>query len=145
MIIMKKSDIILIAVLLVGGLIAYLVLGNLTNQSATTNGTANVYYNENKILEIALEDGSYTIIDDEKVVSIDEDESTYTVLGTNGDVVIEYKDHRVRVIDEISPRHICRYQGWSNSPLIPITCLPNNIIILVEAEKSDEDPDDITG
>ena len=142
---MKKSDLILIGVLVVLGLVAYLVLGQVTKQSETNNGTANVYYNDKKILEIALIDGSYTVHDEDKVLGISEEESTYTVAGTNGDVVIEYKNNRVRVIDEISPRHICRYQGWSNSPLIPITCLPNNIIILVEAEKTDEDPDDITG
>ena len=142
---MKKSDLILILTMIVIGLTAYLILGQLTRQSETTNGTANVYYNDTKILEIALEDGSYTIYDQGKIIGINDDDSTYTVAGTNGDVVIEYKENKIRVIDEISPRHICRYQGWSNSPLIPITCLPNNIIILVEAEKTDQDPDDITG
>ena len=143
---MKKSDIILIGVLLVGAVVSFFVFRNITDSAEIVDGNAVVYYNNSPILTISLEDGTYEIINDDRVVSIDETESTYTVLGTNGNVVIEYGENRVRVIDEISPRNICQIQGWSNSPLSPITCLPNNIIIIIESkENSDDLPDDITG
>ncbi len=142
---MKKSDIILITILAVVSIIAYILMRQFLNSTNAEDGTAIVLYKDNPVLEIYLIDGSFNIIDEDKVVSIDEDNFTYVVTGVNGDVVIEYKDNRVRVIEEISPKHICRIQGWSSSPLTPITCLPNNVVIIIEADKGDDDPDDITG
>jgi hypothetical protein len=115
-------------------------------ESTTKDGKAIVYYHDNPILEIYLEDGSYLIIDEDNVISIDEENFIYTVSGSDGNVVvIEYKDYRVRVIDEVSPLHICQVQGWSSSPLRPITCLPNNLVIIIEDKLGDDEPDDITG
>jgi hypothetical protein len=143
---MKKSDIILIAILLVFATASFFIFRNITEASELVDGNAVVYYNNSPILSISLEDGSYDIVNNDRVIEIDESASTYTVLGTNGDVVIEYGDNKVRVIDEISPRNICQIQGWSNSPLSPITCLPNNIIIIIESKQPNDDlPDDITG
>jgi hypothetical protein len=142
---MKKSDIILIIIVLVVAGISFLFFRNLTNESAMVDGLAVVYYNDSKVLEIDLEDGEYTIFNEDRVIHIDNEDNVYHVLGSNPyGVYIEYKDNRVRVIDEESPKHICQTQGWTNSPLHPLTCLPNNIIIVIEAP--DEDlPDDITG
>lgn len=142
---MKKSDIILVIFITVVSLIAYILMRQFLNSTNIEDGTAVVLYNDNPILEIYLLDGSYEIIDADSVVSIDEDEFIYIVTGVNGDVVIEYSNNRVRVIDEISPKHICQAQGWSSSPLTPITCLPNKLVIIIEADKGDDDPDDITG
>lgn len=142
---MKKSDYILIIVIAAISLLAYLLMRQFLNSTNVEDGTAIVYYKDTPILEIYLIDGTYDIIDASSVVSIDEDEFLYTVTGVNGDVVIEYSNNKVRVIEEISPKHICRIQGWSSSPLMPITCLPNNIVIIIEAEKDDDAPDDITG
>ena len=142
---MKKSDYILIIILAVVSLVAYLLMRQFLNSTNAEDGTAIVLYKDNPILEIYLIDGSYTIIDNSNVVSIDEDEFIYIVTGVNGDVVIEYKDNKVRVIEETSPKHICRIQGWSSSPLTPITCLPNNIVIIIKADLGDDQPDDITG
>jgi len=142
---LKKSDYILIIVIAAISLLAYLLMRQFLNSTNVEDGTAIVYYKDTPILEIYLIDGTYDIIDASSVVSIDEDEFLYTVTGVNGDVVIEYSNNKVRVIEEISPKHICRIQGWSSSPLMPITCLPNNIVIIIEAEKDDDAPDDITG
>lgn len=142
---MKKTDMILIGTVALLALIGYVILSVILNRSVTTNGTATVYYNDNGILRIHLIDGSYDILDSEFIISIDDENFLYTVQGKNGDVVIEYSNNSVRVIDEISPKNICQVQGWSNSPLSPITCLPNNVIIIIEGPKSDSDPDVITG
>jgi len=142
---MKKNDLILIGIILIVSLIGYGVLRAILYQSSTKDGIAVVMYQDNSILEIFLEDGSYKIIDDQFVISVDEDQLLYTVTGTNGDVVIEYKNYKVRVIEETSPQNICQVQGWSSSPLRPITCLPNNLVIIIEADKGDSEPDDITG
>lgn len=143
--IMKKSDVILIVVILVLALTSFLVFQKITNDSAATDGVAVVYYNNQKIIEIDLENGNYKIYNEDRVLSIDTENHIYHVLGSvDYGVYIEYKDNKVRVIDEQSPKHICQTQGWTNSPLSPLTCLPNNIIIVIEADR-DNLPDDITG
>lgn len=149
---MKRNDFILFGIVLFIGLASYIGMKIYENNTNLEDGTAVVYYFDNPVLEIELTDGSYTILDDESVISIDEENFTYTVKGypynstTQNVVVIEYKDHRIRVIDEVSPQHICRKQGWSSSPLSPITCLPNNLVIVIQSDFKDPDaPDDITG
>lgn len=142
---MKRNDIILISSLFLIGLIGYLVIFALTNNKVVDDGIAVVYYYDEAILEISMADGSYNILKTSAVVTIDEDKGHYTVLGSNGDVVIEFDKNRVRVIDEISPLNVCQNQGWSSSPLKPITCLPNNIVILVETKEFIPDDIDIIG
>lgn len=141
---MKKIDYIFMVSLTIVSITAYALMRQFLNSSALGDGTAVVLYNNTPILEIFLIDGTYNIIDEDKAL-YDIEDSVFIVEGTNGPVVIEYNDFKVRVIDEISPKHICQIQGWSSSPLMPITCLPNNIVILIEADKDDDDPDDITG
>ena len=65
----------------------------------------------------------------------------YTVKGTLGDVQVEVKDKRVRVEKENSPYHLCSIQGWVEDANRPIVCLPNNIVVQIEA--SDTDSDDV--
>lgn len=142
---MKRSDVILIAVVLIIAIISFFGFRQLTTDSAVVDGIANVFYNDQKILAIDLTNGNYKVYDEDRIIAIDYENKRYHVEGSNPyGVVIEYRDNRVRVIDEESPQHICQQQGWTNSPLNPLTCLPNNIIIVVESK--DEDlPDDITG
>lgn len=137
---MKKNDYILIGIILFIGLVSSLVFTIIENNNKETNGIATVYYNNEQILEIYLEDGSYNIIDESRVISIDEERLEYHVLGSNPyGVTIQYKDNSVGVIDEESPKNICQYQGFSNSSLSPITCLPNSILIVIKANTSDVD------
>jgi hypothetical protein len=142
---MKKSDLILILVIALVSSIAYFVMQQSVEDSSLEDGVAVVIYKDEKILEISLVDGSYTILDDSLGISVDEEAFLYTIPDTNGtyDLVIEYGNHMVRVVEEESPQHICSIQGWSNSPLAPITCLPNNLVIIIETG-SLPDIDDIT-
>jgi hypothetical protein len=55
----------------------------------------------------------------------------YTVQGTLGEVFIEVKDNRIRVEKETSPLHICSIQGWIEYANVPITCLPNHVVIVI--------------
>jgi len=142
---MKKMDIILIIVIAVVSGIAYLVMNLVVNASAIDDGIAVVIFEDKKILEIYLDDGDYKIIDQQMGITVDEENMLFTIPDTNGehDLIIEYGNNQVRVVEEVSPQHICREQGWSNSPLKPITCLPNKLVIVI---KTDELPpiDDIT-
>jgi hypothetical protein len=143
---MKKSDMILIGVILIVALGSWFFFRQLNNESAVVDGVAVVYYNDERILEIELLDGSYEIFNQERIISIDEENFIYHVEGSNPyGVYIKYQDNKVRVIDEESPKNICQTQGWTNSTLSPLTCLPNNIIVVIQAPQNDELPDDITG
>lgn len=142
---MKKNDIILIIVIAVVSGIAYLLMNTIVNNSGIEDGIAVVIFENEEILEIYLEDGTYKVLNASLGIVIDEDNNLFTIPDTNGehDLVIEYSDNQVRVKEEVSPQNICSLQGWSNSPLKPITCIPNNLVIVI---KTDELPpiDDIT-
>lgn len=146
---MKKSDYILIIALATVSILAYSLMRIFLNSTNAEDGTAIVYYRDSAILEIYLLDGTYEILNQNYDISYAEGENDnyyYTVPGSDDNVVvIEYKNHQVRVTEEVSPKHICRIQGWSSSPLSPITCLPNYLVIVIEADKGDDEPDDITG
>ncbi|PAT02067.1 hypothetical protein CI105_04170 [Candidatus Izimaplasma bacterium ZiA1] len=144
---MRKSDFILIIILGAIALILYFGFNWYLNSNKTDDGTANVYYNDNLVLVINLADGTYEVIDEDYVLSdhIDFIENQYVVTGQNGPVVIQYKENQVRVIDEISPKHICQSQGFTSSPLLPLTCLPNKVVIIIKAASTTDEPDIITG
>ncbi len=142
---MKKTDIILMISIVFVSLLGFGILRVLLVESTTKDGKAIVYYHDDVILEIFLADGSYEIVDEDNVISIDEDNFLYTVSGSDGNVVvIEYNKYRVRVIEEVSPQNICQIQSWSSSPLRPITCLPNNLVIIIEDDLGNDEPDDIS-
>ena len=69
--------------------------------------------------------------------------ATYTLNATLGDVIIEVKDNAVRVEKETSPYHLCSIQGWVNNVNQPIICLPNEMIIQIEANDETNEVDTI--
>lgn len=139
---MKKTDIILLSVIALFAIFGMLYVNKIQKDSILTDGIAFVIYRNEPILEISLEDGSYIIIKDQFVYSVDETNNIYVVEGDNGPVTIEHGIKGVRVIDETSPENICQQQGWTASPLKPLTCLPNNLIIVIMDPNI---PDDIDG
>ncbi len=117
---MNKSDIklilgLIILVILVSALMFIINI-------ATVNGTkkALVYYDNDLILSIDLDDSEFR---------------EYKVSGYNGDVILNASNGKVRVVEEISPLHICSYQGWIDSPHEIIICLPNRIVVKIEEQK----------
>lgn len=64
-----------------------------------------------------------------------------TSRGTLGDVIIEVKDNKIRVQEETSPYNICSIQGWVEYARVPIVCLPNHVMILIQAAQNDDDED----
>lgn len=70
-------------------------------------------------------------------------DQTYYVSGTLGDVAVEVKNDAVRVEKETSPMHLCSIQGWVEQSNHPIVCLPNNIVVSIEASDGDEEVDTV--
>lgn len=105
---MNKKDLLLIAVILFACIIMLIIFFN------KSGNYAYVYYENNIIKKIDLN------INDEYVVS-----------GYNGDVVIEVLNNKIRVKEEVSNKHICSNLGFVSSPMEPIICLPNKIVIKI--------------
>ena len=115
---MNKSDLILITIVFVISVILIVILMN----NSSSGNYAFVYY-ENKII---------------KKIDLSKND-IYKVDGYNGEVVIEVKNHKIGVINETSPYHLCSKQGFVSSSLEPIVCLPNKIVIKIEEENTELD------
>ncbi len=139
---MSKKDIILIIGVLLVSVSSLITVLIFQQRTQTLDGTAIVRYQGQEILHISLEDGSAMVLNDDFVLEIDETNFTYTVQGNLGAVVIQYNDHKVSVIDETSPQNICQNQGETNTPLRPLTCLPNDVVITIDSQVFDPDDDD---
>jgi len=111
---MNKNDIKLVFVLILVILIFFLF----KDINDAKEKIAKVYYADKLIKTISLSfDGEYT------------------VLGDNGEVVIEVKDNKIRVVEETSQRNLCSKQGYGDV----IICLPNKIVIKVENSDNELD------
>lgn len=72
------------------------------------------------------------------------DEDSHIILLTKNyncllaDMTIEIKDSKVRVEKEESPRHRCSRQGWVSTPNLPIVCLPNSVMVIIESDTDSE-------
>lgn len=142
-----------IVVLVVG--IIYIV--SLLNQK--TGEIAFVKYNNKTLFSVSLSNGEFTasttvyevefmpeikegklyingVIDErlEKGTGVIVYESKYVILGNLDYILIEYKNNKVRVMEETSPYNICSNQGASNNA--PIICLPN--LVTISFGKTDE-------
>lgn len=67
---------------------------------------------------------------------------TYQIKGTLGNVKVEVKAEKVRVEKENSPYHLCSIQGWVSQSSYPIVCLPNDVVVQIEAT-NDATKDDV--
>ena len=116
---MNKNDIILCIIIL---LISFFIFGIFKIKN-NKEKEAIVYHNNDVILKIDL---------------TDREKRNYTVKGDNGDVVIETVDGKVKVVEEVSPKHLCSIQGYIENSMESIICLPNRIVIKIN-EKDDID------
>ncbi len=55
-----------------------------------------------------------------------------TVSGENGSYnLLEIRPGSIGIIDASCPDKLCVYMGFQESTLLPITCLPNNVVIRI--------------
>lgn len=108
--IMNKSDIKLIIFVILIVVLTIIII----NLNKSKGNTVEVYYEDDLVLSMDL----YT-------------DNIYTVKGLLGDVVIEVKDKKVRVVKENSPKNICSKEGYISDSTKPLICLPNKIVIKI--------------
>lgn len=116
---MNRFDKIFIVLVLVVSLALYLSLQWFVTSSTGQNTVAVVTYKDKEVLRIDMGLNK-----------------NYTIKGTLGDVLIEVKNKAIRVEKETSPYHLCSLQGWVQYANVPIVCLPNHIVILIQNAKS---------
>ena len=114
---MKKADKILILCIMVVSLLLCIPLFLSQNHVSY----ASVYVKEKEVLKIDLSK-----------------DKTYVVNGKLGKVHIEVKNRKVRVSQEKSPHHYCSKQGYVSNSNTPIVCLPNETVVKIENQKSQD-------
>ncbi|MEG0569087.1 MAG: NusG domain II-containing protein [Erysipelotrichales bacterium] len=122
---LNKYDIILsfVVVILASIFLVFVLLQDRGDESKV----AKVYYKNNLVHTFNLEDKK---------------KQEFSTKATMGNVKIEAKNGKVRVVDETSRRNLCSIQGWSDSTTNPIVCLPNDLYIKIEKQDtSDEEVD----
>ena len=122
---MNRSDKIFIGIVLIAALVLYGTMQWFVTSSTGANTVAVVSYRDKEVLRIDMSQNK-----------------NYTVQGTLGAVFIEVKDKAIRVEKETSPYHLCSIQGWVQYANVPIVCLPNHIVIIIENATEDPDGED---
>ncbi len=112
---MNKSDISLIIFIIVFSII---ILLSIVFNKSNGEKIAKVYYENELLLSIPL---------------MDSKSKTFSVKGYNGDVIIKVDGNKIMVEEENSPLNLCSKQGWIKETYETIVCLPNKIIIVIEA------------
>ena len=114
---MNKADKIFICLVVLSSFLLYIPLLLHDWQNRDKEKTVVVHYRNEEVLREDLhKDG------------------VYTVQATMGEVQIEIKDDAVRVEKENSPYHLCSIQGWVSDTGRPIICLPNELVVQIEAK-----------
>ena len=148
---MKRNDIYLIIILFVVGLLSLLGIKLYENYSSTGNVYAKVFYQDELILMIDLNTYEYTIYNTQYKDQVDvgrSDEGIFYVPGTltnemtllyetdeyakSNQIVgikLQIKDGAIAVVYQESPKDVCELQGYTNSSLQPLVCLPNELVI----------------
>lgn len=73
-----------------------------------------------------------------------EDGYTFTVTGEKGAVnQIEVRPGSIGIISASCPDKLCVQQGFINTSLLPVTCLPNRLVIQIRTGTEEEITPDI--
>ena len=158
---MRKQDFIFIGIVLVVGLALLLGFKIAENTQKTGQVFAKVTYRDELILLVDLETFQYQIYDTDYRDQIDvgrASEGIFYVPGSSTTLmtqlyeVDEYardkaivgvkllvRDGKIEVSYQESPRNICQLQRPTNSSLMPLVCLPNELIVSVYTNIASDD------
>ena len=151
--IIKKRDIIFIGLILLFALVSGLTFKIIEKVNNTGNTYAKVVYQNEVILMINLKTNDYhvynteykelvhveralegifyvpgkTTIDMTELYLEDEYAKDNEIIGIK--IVVE--DEKISVAYQESPKDLCEFQKPTSSPLVPIVCLPNELVINV--------------
>lgn len=121
----NKFWIIVIAVIVIAAALPLYFIGD------EAGGTAYIYSNGELIesIDLSAVTGSRTI-------------SAKADGRSEGVNIIEVEHGRIRMLEADCAGGDCVRQGWASNSLIPIVCLPNNVLIRIDGIQN---PDDLDG
>jgi hypothetical protein len=119
----KKKAIILIVVAVVIGIAA--VSSIFIMNTKTKKGSYAYIYHNNEVIKVV----DLTNVKEDYEFKIEVDGGYNTIRVT--------KDGSIGVVDASCPDHICMNTGFIKNGLMPITCLPNKIVIEVKNSLND--------
>lgn len=142
---MKKKELIIVIILAVVAIVGVGVVSNwskITGKSSstasatpsstevTTDSTASADTEEEGTVLVAIQHGSKIIKEFDPSV-----DAIYSFEGDYGHMEVHVQDGKWCVTNEECPNHICSSMGWAGvDDLIPITCMPNNVMVYVEEQ-----------
>lgn len=123
---MKRKELyILLGIVLIATAALFILRRSRAYSGSSTSGD----FQSRSGVTVAVQHGNQIVLEFDPDV-----DAVYHVDGDTGGLDIEVKDQRWRVVNEECPNHICAAMGWADKDsVIPITCLPNNIMIFVES------------
>ena len=80
-----------------------------------------------------------------KTISLDDVEEPYTIRIENGDGynILRVEKGRIRVEEASCPDKLCVNMGFRDNSLLPITCLPNHLVIKIQKDEDHKTLDDV--
>ena len=123
----KEKYLILIILLLLLGSIVSIFLMNPSGKSYT----AHIYQDGQLIERIDL-----SAVSESYQLKLEATDGGYNT--------IEIQPGRIAVTDASCPDHICVKQGFIDSSMLPITCLPNKLVIQLKENTAEPAPDTVT-
>lgn len=116
----------LIAVILLIILFVACIAAWIYNSNHAQKGSiARIYQNGILIEEIDL-----SAVTDSYQIRIDGESGAYNI--------IEIRSGEIGIVEASCPDKICIHTGFIDTNLLPITCLPNHLVIQVETEEANE-------
>ncbi len=116
----------LICLILLGSILTLLLIYSNRNTSTNASLIADIYQNGTLLESIPLKDVEKTY--------------TFTVTGEDGCTnIIEVRNGSIGIISADCPDKLCVKQGFIDSSLLPITCLPNRVVIQIRTNERNED------
>lgn len=116
--------ILLIFIILIGSILTLVLFYTNKNNSKDASIIADIYQNGELLESIPLHSVTTTY--------------TITVKGDDGCTnIIEVRNGSIGIISADCPDKLCVKQGFINSSLLPITCLPNRVVIQLRTHNPD--------
>ncbi len=116
----------LICLILLGSILTLFLIYSNRNTSTNASLIADIYQNGTLLESIPLNDVEATY--------------TFTITGEDGCTnIIEVRNGSIGIISADCPDKLCVKQGFIDSSLLPITCLPNRVVIQIRTNDRNED------
>lgn len=94
------------------------------NQSEKTGTYACIYRNNELLKKIDMQE-----VKEPYTIKIEGEDGAYNIL--------EIREGSIGIIEASCPDHLCQNMGFISNVWMPITCLPNHLVVRLETEKYD--------